>query len=169
MRICPVAVLSYFRIPSGYSKGLSVCPSLFCMLRHCNRGLFQPCVWACRKRCQGKAVWISVVTLVLLIARGDCCCCGRRRQKSALVVYTAREQIYSEPVFRRFEEKPGVRVRALCDREATKTLRLANRLATEATSPQLDVFWSSEVIGTVMLKRTGGAGAESLGCMLRRT
>jgi iron(III) transport system substrate-binding protein len=72
-----------------------------------------------------------------------------------VVVYTTHDQIYSEPIFRAFEEKTGIRVDAVYDTEATKTVGLANRLAAEASNPQCDVFWNNEVVRTVILKRKG--------------
>jgi iron(III) transport system substrate-binding protein len=65
------------------------------------------------------------------------------------------DQIYSGPVFRRFEEKTRVRVKAVYDTEAIGTVGLANRLVAEATSPQFDVCWNSEVVRKVVLKRDG--------------
>jgi iron(III) transport system substrate-binding protein len=80
--------------------------------------------------------------------------CGRE-STNVVVVYSAHDQIYSEPDFRRCEEKTGIRVKAVYDTESAKTVGLANRLAAESKNPQCDVFWNNEVVRTVMLKRNG--------------
>jgi len=93
--------------------------------------------------------------LMLLVSIGFWGGCGSRSANSTVVVYTTHDQIYSEPVFRLFEQKTGIRVDAVYDTEATKTVGLANRLAAEASNPQCDVFWNNEVVRTVILKRKG--------------
>ncbi|GMV83602.1 MAG: hypothetical protein AMXMBFR7_47860 [Planctomycetota bacterium] len=45
-----------------------------------------------------------------------------------VVVYTSVDQVFSEPVLRRFEEKTGVHVRAVYDTEETKSTGVLNRL-----------------------------------------
>lgn len=72
-----------------------------------------------------------------------------------VVVYTALDQYYSEPILKRFEEKTGIRVRPRYDTEAAKTTGLFNRLVAEQRRPRCDVFWNNEVLRTVALKRLG--------------
>lgn len=72
-----------------------------------------------------------------------------------VVVYTALDQFYSEPILKRFEEKTGIKVRPRYDTEATKTTGLFNRLVAEKRRPRCDVFWNNEVLRTVALKRLG--------------
>jgi len=107
----------------------------------------------CATLCIRGVVALRVYALLagLLLLSG----CGRGDGQRAVVVYTSHDQIYSEPLFRRFEENTGVRVKAVYDTEATKTVGLANRLEAEARNPQCDVFWNNEVIRTVILKRKG--------------
>lgn len=69
-----------------------------------------------------------------------------------VVVYTSVDQVYSEPVFRDFENTTGIRVMAVYDVEATKTTGLVNRLIAEKNRPQADVFWSGEFGQTIVLK-----------------
>ena len=72
-----------------------------------------------------------------------------------VVVYTSLDQELSEPLLRAYETKTGVKVRAVYDTEATKTAGLVNRLIAEKSSPQADVFWNSEIVRTLVLKREG--------------
>lgn len=73
-------------------------------------------------------------------------------QKKTVVVYTSVDQVYSEPVFRDFENRTGIKVLAVYDVEATKTTGLVNRLIAEKNRPQADVFWSGEFGQTLLLK-----------------
>lgn len=73
-------------------------------------------------------------------------------QKKTVVVYTSVDQVYSEPVFRDFENRTGITVLAVYDVEATKTTGLVNRLIAEKNRPQADVFWSGEFGQTLLLK-----------------
>jgi iron(III) transport system substrate-binding protein len=73
-------------------------------------------------------------------------------QKKTVVVYTSVDQVYSEPVFRDFENRTGITVLAVYDVEATKTTGLVNRLIAERNRPQADVFWSGEFGQTLLLK-----------------
>ncbi|MEW6684384.1 MAG: extracellular solute-binding protein [Nitrospirota bacterium] len=72
-----------------------------------------------------------------------------------VVVYTSVDQVFSEPVLRRFEEKTGVRVRAVYDTEETKSTGVLNRLIAEAQNPQADVFWSGDPVRPFLLVDRG--------------
>jgi iron(III) transport system substrate-binding protein len=64
--------------------------------------------------------------------------------KGKVVVYCAQDQVYAEPIFREFEKATGIRVAAVFDSEAVKTVGIANRLLAERSHPQCDVFWGNE-------------------------
>jgi iron(III) transport system substrate-binding protein len=72
-----------------------------------------------------------------------------------VVVYTALDQIFSEPIFKDYEKQTGVTVKAVYDIEAAKTTGLVNRLIAEKANPQCDVFWNNEVIKSILLKKKG--------------
>jgi len=74
---------------------------------------------------------------------------------SEVVVYTSLDQVYSEPILKAFEKKTGIKVKALYDVEAAKTVGLVNRLIAEKDRPKADVFWNSEVGRTIVLQRKG--------------
>jgi len=68
-----------------------------------------------------------------------------------VVIYTSQDQVYAEPILRDFEKESGIKVRAVYDSEAVKTVGLANRLLAEQNHPQCDVFWSNEELRTRQL------------------
>ncbi|GJQ59134.1 MAG: iron transporter [Candidatus Scalindua sp.] len=72
-----------------------------------------------------------------------------------VVVYTSVDQTFSEPILMAFQEKSGIRVKALYDVEAAKTVGLVNRLLAEKRRPKADVFWNSEVSRTIYLAKAG--------------
>ena len=77
------------------------------------------------------------------------------RVERTVVVYTSVDQVFSEPVFRRFEEATGIKVKAVFDVEAAKTTGLVNRLIAEKARPLCDVWWSGEIVQTILLKEEG--------------
>jgi iron(III) transport system substrate-binding protein len=90
------------------------------------------------------AIVLALAAAVLLVQPGD----GRK----TVVVYTSVDQVYSEPVFRDFENRTGIIVLPVYDVEATKTTGLVNRLIAEKNNPQADVFWSAEFSQMILLK-----------------
>lgn len=86
---------------------------------------------------------LAVLVLSYLLKQGS--------DGPAVVVYTSVDQIFSEPVLRRFEEKTGVRVRTVYDTEETKSTGVLNRLIAEAENPQADVFWSGDPVRPFLL------------------
>ncbi len=70
-----------------------------------------------------------------------------------VVVYTALDRQFSEPILKRFEERHGIRVVAKYDTEATKTVGLVNAIRAEKSRPRCDVFWNNEIVNTIRLKK----------------
>jgi len=85
---------------------------------------------------------VSFIALVIALSG-----CG----KPEVIAYVAQDQVYAEPIFQDFEKQTGVKVRAVFDNEAVKTVGLANRLLAERTHPQCDVFWGNEEMRTRQL------------------
>ena len=79
--------------------------------------------------------------------------CSDGQQK--VVVYTALDRHFSEPIFRQFEAQTGIRVLPKYDTESTKTVGLVNTLIAEASHPRCDVFWNNEIVNTIRLQRRG--------------
>lgn len=77
------------------------------------------------------------------------------RTRNEVVIYTSLDQIFSEPILKEFEAKTGIKVKPVYDIEAAKTTGLVNRLIAEKNHPQADVFWNSEIVRTIILKKMG--------------
>lgn len=72
-----------------------------------------------------------------------------------VVVYTSVDQVFSEPILKAYEQKTGVKVKAVYDVEAAKTTGLVTRLEAEKAAPQADVFWNNEFAQTLGLAAKG--------------
>ncbi|HEY9172096.1 MAG TPA: extracellular solute-binding protein [Verrucomicrobiae bacterium] len=81
--------------------------------------------------------------------------CDRRASRPTVTLYVAQDQVYAEPILREFEKETGIRVKAVYDSEAVKTVGLANRLLAERGHPQCDVFWGNEEMRTRQLAAQG--------------
>ena len=100
-----------------------------------------------RRRC-------SIVTAALAALAG---CAGTDDEAGPgrVVIYTALDQEFSEPILEGFEEQTGVDVRAKYDVESTKTVGLTNAIIAEAGRPRADLFWNNEILNTIRLHREG--------------
>ena len=79
--------------------------------------------------------------------------CGFKGE--SITVYTSQDQVYAEPILREFEDQSGIRIRAVYDSEAVKTVGLVNRLILEKDNPQCDLFWNNEELRTRQLASKG--------------
>ena len=93
-----------------------------------------------------------------------CCCFGndclsgcrtKEEQQPEVIVYTALDREFSEPIFEEFTKKTGIAVRAKYDAESTKTVGLTEAIMSERARPRCDLFWNNEVINTIRLERAG--------------
>jgi iron(III) transport system substrate-binding protein len=75
--------------------------------------------------------------------------------KGEVIVYTALDRGFSEPIFKRFQAETGIRVRPKYDTESTKTVGLVNAIRAEKARPRCDVFWNNEIVNTIRLKDEG--------------
>lgn len=98
---------------------------------------------------------MNVISHAVITALAVCGACGSSSVAPEVVVYTAVDQVFSEPVFRAFEAQSKVRVRAVYDTEETKSTGVLNRLIAEASNPQADVFWSGDPVRPFQLVRRG--------------
>src|SRR4029079_13753312 len=72
-----------------------------------------------------------------------------------IVVYSALDREFAEPVLNDFTKVTGIRVLAKYDDERTKTVGLTNALIQEANRPRCDVFWNNEILNTLRLEQRG--------------
>lgn len=109
-------------------------------------------LWQFANSAGGLFTWplviVAVLALVLLpaIAKLKSLTSG-----PTVIAYIAQDQVYAEPLLAEFTQETGIRVRAVYDSEAVKTVGLANRLLAEAAHPQCDVFWGNEELRTRQL------------------
>ncbi len=85
--------------------------------------------------------------------------CRKSPALNAVTVDCSLDEPYSRPVLDAFTRETGLPVRAVFDTEATKSRGLAQRLLAERKAPLADVFWSSEVLQTVLLAKRGALAA----------
>lgn len=78
-----------------------------------------------------------------------------RAAERQVVVYTALDRMFSEPILADFTARTGIAVKPAYDTEATKTVGLYNRLVAERSRPVCDVFWNNEIARTLALDREG--------------
>jgi len=93
---------------------------------------------------------IGLLGILLAVVVG----CSRQADQE-VVVYTSVDQVFSEPVFRVFEQLSGIRVRAVFDTEETKSTGILNRLIAERSNPRADVFWSGDPVRPFLLMDSG--------------
>jgi len=72
-----------------------------------------------------------------------------------VVVYTALDREFSEPIFKDFERETGIKVLAKYDVESTKTVGLVSAIIQEKNRPRCDLFWNNEILHTLRLEKLG--------------
>jgi len=73
----------------------------------------------------------------------------------AVVVYCSVDIGFAEPILDDFTRETGIRVHRQFDTEAGKTTGLLHKLLAERQNPRADVWWSSEIFGTMQLAADG--------------
>ena len=91
----------------------------------------------------------------VLVAAGVLLCFSCKRGAKEVVVYTSVDQPFSEPIFKEFEKRSGMKVLAVYDTEETKSTGVINRLIAEARQPQADVFLSGDPVRPFLLIKRG--------------
>ena len=77
------------------------------------------------------------------------------RPAGTVVVYSALDREFAEPILLAYAKAAGVRVLSKFDVESTKTVGLTNLIAAEAARPRCDLFWNNEILNTLRLRRAG--------------
>ena len=103
---------------------------------------------------QRKSIACIILTLAIVftVALALIVCQPSGVPQKTVVVYTSVDQVYSEPVFKDFENRTGIQVLPVYDVEAAKTTGLVNRLIAEKSNPRADVFWAGEFSQMILLK-----------------
>lgn len=98
-----------------------------------------------------RLVVAPLVGVVCLLALQACTRC----EQPVVVVYTALDRIFSQPILDEFTKRTGIKVLAKYDTESTKTIGLVNGIRAEKDRPRCDVFWNNEIVNTIRLKNEG--------------
>jgi len=116
------------------------------------------------KREKANLGWLMGGALFLLTLCGAMLVGCRSEVGPEVVVYASQDQVFAGPLLQEFSRQSGVRVRALFDSEAVKTVGLANRLKAEVGVARCDVFWNNEIFRTRLLQRDGilAAGEDAI-------
>lgn len=102
---------------------------------------------------RGLNAFVPAVAAVMALTAA--CSPGGKEPQREVVAYASVDQVYAEPVFRRFEEQTGIKVRAVFDTEETKSTGLLNRLIAEGDNPRADLFWSGDPVRPYLLINRG--------------
>ncbi len=94
---------------------------------------------------------LELLTVILMATLPIFHGCWRSSPRQ-VVVYTALDREFSQPVFDAFRQQTGIQVLAKFDTESTKTVGLANAILAEARRPRCDVFWNNEILNTLRLQ-----------------
>src|SRR4051812_33536821 len=92
---------------------------------------------------------LTVAVWLLMVVPG---CVRAQRQ---VVVYSALDREFAQPVLDRFKQQGNTAVLTKYDDESTKTVGLTTALIQEAGRPRCDVFWNNEILNTLRLERRG--------------
>ncbi len=96
-------------------------------------------------------VWARLLVCVSGLLLGGCL----KSQPHEVIVYSALDGEFSEPVLQQYQRERGVAVRASYDVESTKTVGLVTRIVREQRHPRCDVFWNNEILHTLRLESLG--------------
>jgi iron(III) transport system substrate-binding protein len=83
------------------------------------------------------------------------CLAPRALAADTVVVYSALDREFSEPLLKAYGSTSGARVLTKFDVESTKTVGLTNLIIAESARPRCDLFWNNEILNTLRLKEKG--------------
>jgi iron(III) transport system substrate-binding protein len=85
-----------------------------------------------------------------------------------VVVYSALDREFAEPVLKAYEKQTGVTVASKFDIESTKTVGLVNLILAESARPRCDLFWNNEIPNTARMHEGEGVARFVLAHACRR-
>lgn len=100
------------------------------------------------KSAVGMAFWGVLLCLLAGCRRAD-------DGRETVVVYSACDRQFAEPILQDFERSTGIRVLAKYDVESQKTVGLSNAIMAESARPRCDLFWNNEILHTLRLGQRG--------------
>ena len=78
-----------------------------------------------------------------------------RGEDGSVVVYSALDQEFSDPVLKDLSKREGLTLRPKYDVESVKTVGLVNAIIQESVNTRCDLFWNNEILNTIRLQRKG--------------
>ena len=85
-----------------------------------------------------------------------CLCAGCIPQTdNEVVVYSALDREFAEPILNRVGPELDLRVLPKFDQESNKTVGLVTEIIQSKSRPQADVFWNNEILHTLRLQKMG--------------
>ena len=97
----------------------------------------------------------ALLAFTLTLAVFASASCEPANDSASVTLYVSADERFAREVVREFERETGIRVDMVADTEAKKTSGLVERIRTEKSNPQADVFWSSEVFMMIELAADG--------------
>lgn len=94
---------------------------------------------------------ICVVIVYLLPTMTGCL----PRTDDEVVVYSALDREFSEPILNDLGTELGFSIRPKFDQESNKTVGLANEIIQKKNRPPADIFWNNEILHTFRLQNEG--------------
>lgn len=101
------------------------------------------------------AAVLAAAAMIAATAAGGCWRSSGPGIGPEVVVYTALDSEFSQPILDQFAAETGIYVLPKFDTESTKTVGLAEAIRAEAARPRCDVFWNNEILNTLRLQREG--------------
>jgi len=102
---------------------------------------------------------LPIACCVALICAGIACRKDNASTQAAdsdqVVVYCSVDAAFARPLLAAFGRRTGIEVHPVFDTEAGKTTGLVHKLLAERSAPRADVWWSSEIFGTMQLADAG--------------
>ena len=77
------------------------------------------------------------------------------KQDNELIVYSALDREFSQPILEDLGEELQMQVRVKYDQESNKTVGLATELIETRRQPKADIFWNNEILHTIRLEKLG--------------
>lgn len=95
---------------------------------------------------------IAIVCHAMVVATVGGCW---SRAEQEVVVYSALDREFSEPILQEFQAETGITVLDKYDIESTKTVGLVSAIIQEQNRPRCDVFWNNEILHSLRLQKLG--------------
>ena len=95
--------------------------------------------------------WLCLPLLIAQAAISGCI----PTSDNEVVVYSALDKEFSEPILNDLESEMGIRILTKFDQESNKTVGLTSDIIQNRQKPRTDVFWNNEVLHTLRLERMG--------------